>query len=484
MTTATLAADKPLLFFSLLKSRERQRAISTVPKWGLFFLVLVLAGWTTSFAVGFPGAVTLLTLAAFAAAIFGFWHATVGIMGIGMLCTLDAVTRHYLMSGGVLRWNSFNYWLFLVLLLYSVRLLSVRYLPMRLLLIFSGVLTLQLLYSPNRFSGVQHWLGIVTSLSLFVYFMRAAKDPRIWPWLGIVSGALAGVGGLIFNLHKQSLPPINPNALVYFPLTGLFAICMAFKFARGRSSMQLTLQVLALLNVGWVFLTGSRGGMLMGACCLLYLLLASGSVRLFAGMIVLSMIVGFVVSTRFAESENYSMQRIKKLFSSEHSWAERTSGRSELVLAGWYMFLKYPWGIGTGGFSSKYAEVSDKNFLTYGMGYEKAAHSGWIKTLAENGVVGIVLFAGFVFSFAYVGWKRRRLGVFSLGLLVTFVLATALISTEFQGKAIWFLMAGSLVILYRGYPIRVPIPKSGQARRQRATRTVDPRSSNDGRVQA
>jgi O-antigen ligase len=470
MSSAALAPDKPLLFASLLKARERRRPVSPVSMWACVFISLVLAGWAASFVVGFAGAVTLLTLIGFAATVFGLWNATAGLMGIAIVCTLDAVTRHYLLTGGLLRWNSLNYWLLFVLLLYGLKLISMRYLPLRLLVGFCVLLGLQLLYSPNPYSGLQHWLGIVTSLSLFVYFMRGTKDPNIWPWLGIVGGILGGVGGLIFNLHKGSLPPINPNALVYFPLTALFAICLGFRFARGRSTMQLALQLLALLNAGWVFLTASRGGMLMGVCCLLYLFAATRSLPLIVGLVVLASIVVVVISSRFGESESYSMQRIKKLFSSEHSWAERTSGRSELVLAGWYMFLKHPWGIGTGGFSSKYAEVSGDKFLMYGTGYEKAAHSGWIKTLSENGVLGILLFAGFVFSFAYIGWQRRRLGVFSLGVLVTFVLATALISTEFQGKAIWFLMAGSLVILYRGYPPGTPAFK--RSGRDRTTLTI------------
>jgi O-antigen ligase len=79
---------------------------------------------------------------------------------------------------------------------------------------------------------------------------------------------------------------------------------------------------------------------------------------------------------------------------------------------------------------------------------EKAAHSAWLKTLAENGIPGIVLFTAFVFSFAYVGYKYQRRGVLPLGLLVSITLVSAFTSTQFQSKGIWFIVAAAIVFLH------------------------------------
>jgi O-antigen ligase len=136
------------------------------------------------------------------------------------------------------------------------------------------------------------------------------------------------------------------------------------------------------------------------------------------------------------------------MFSSDVSSSEATSGRSDLMLAGIDLFVQNPLGVGTGGFKESYSKVS--MYYRYGAGDEKAAHSGWVKILAENGFPGLLALLSFVLSFVLTGWNRRRQGLFAIGFLITASLGLAFLSTEFQGKGLWFLVASGAYFLSRG----------------------------------
>jgi hypothetical protein len=58
-----------------------------------------------------------------------------------------------------------------------------------------------------------------------------------------------------------------------------------------------------------------------------------------------------------------------------------------------------------------------------------------------------VLLAAFILSFTAAGLTSPIRGAASLGLLVTITISTALLSTEFQSKGVWFLAAGATVVL-------------------------------------
>jgi len=132
--------------------------------------------------------------------------------------------------------------------------------------------------------------------------------------------------------------------------------------------------------------------------------------------------------------------------------ANRTSGRSDLARVGWQIFRANPLGVGTGAFSAVAARYGFTEGIAvfHGGRKEMQAHSAWVKTLAENGLPGMLAFGAFVASFAVAGWRRRESGVFPLALLATLVLTLAFLSTEFQAKGIWLFAAAVVVVLRRG----------------------------------
>jgi len=407
-------------------------------RWGPWLTALVAVLSALGFVAGFSVSVTLLTLVGFATAFAGIWMPGLGLFGVAILSTIDPLTRVYLMSGGLLRWNSFNYLLLLVMFIVLPRVLRLHDIHTMLLACFTLLLAAHLTFTPAVDVGVYNVLNVLAAFGLLIFHLRAGNDRFMLFWLAIVTGCLAAVGGAVFFVQMQSLPVINKNAWSAYPLTALFMICVAYPYAR-RAMPMLALGGLAMLNTIWVFFSGSRGAMLIAVVCLGFLLFYTQGVQQKIGVAVLAALSLIVAMANFGDQQAFAIHRIDKLFDDSRSLDSRTSGRSDLVIAGWYIFRDHPLGVGTGGFGLAYADLID-NDIGF-LGHEKGAHSAWVKTLAENGILGIVLLLAYVFSFAVHGFRHRREGFLPLGLLVTFVIASAFFSREFQSKGLWFIAA-------------------------------------------
>lgn len=424
-------------------------AWSPAAYWGKRLLVLSVAAWVASLAIGYQTAVLVLTLVGFAAAIVGLRRPVLGLLGVSMLCTLDSLSRAYLMTGGVWRWNTFNYWLLVVMLLSLPLLLGLRDLQTRLLQAFLLVLVAGLAFSADLRAGLQDVLNVATLLGLMVYFARSERSPEVWFWMAAVCGSLAGAGGLAFYLRQADLPFINPNAWSFFPLTAIFAIALAFFAGRLRRG-RLPLALLAAVNVVWIFLSGSRGSLMIALVCLSFIAMQMRKSGTTLPIVLAALLIALGVASQFAERKDLAVRRYSRLLDTEHSLTSRTSGRSDLALGGWHMFQEHPLGIGTGGFANAWrnTDLRQRERLSgFRPGVYTPAHSGWIKVLTENGLPGVLVFAGFLLSFAVTGWRRRREGLFLLGLLVTLSLSVAFVADEFQGKGLWFLAAAAMTLL-------------------------------------
>ena len=144
------------------------------------------------------------------------------------------------------------------------------------------------------------------------------------------------------------------------------------------------------------------------------------------------------------------MSRFEKLWAAMRRATHGTSGRTSLALGGWHIFLEHPLGVGTGGSELAWAKLGYvEGISNLKAGEEFSLHSGWIKVLAENGLPGILAFIAVVGSFAFVGWRSGDTFLRLMGFAVTWTLFVAFLSTEFQGKAFWFLAAGSVALLNR-----------------------------------
>lgn len=446
----------------------QQPAASSARYWGQRLLAVVILTWGASFVVGVEAALVVLTIVGFGAAIAGLRNPALGLLGIGILCTIDSPARALLLTGGLLRFNTFNYWLLIVMILSIPFLLRLKDPQTRLLQAFILLMGLQLAVTTGRVGGVFAILNIVTLFGLLVYFAAAFRDRQAWYWLGIVCGTVSGLGGMAFLLQLDQIAHMNPNSWAFFPLTGVFAICLSLPFASELSQGRFTLQFLAVVslaiaNLVWIFLSTSRGVFTIAAVCAAYLVFSLRGWSRRLGLLAVVMLVVIAVPVGFSEYYERAVARFERLVDPEVGATTRTSGRYDLAVGGWHIFLDNPFGVGTGGFRSAWARLGNlggRLGFERRAGLETPAHSGWIRILAENGVVGFLVFAAYVASFAFVGFQRSRHSrdLLLLGGLTSVALAVAFASTEFTAKGLWFLAAGVTVLLQR---LHLQIPLRG-----------------------
>jgi len=220
--------------------------------------------------------------------------------------------------------------------------------------------------------------------------------------------------------------------------------------------------MLAAANYALVFLSASRGTLLTATACGLFLLVQAHRVR--GGWLVAltAVLVAVALTSQFTDLQAHAVNRIRLLLNPQQSLVNRTSGRSDLLVSGWNIFLDHPLGVGTGGFAVSRVDLNlARGQLSGWRSQEKKdAHTGWIKVLAENGLPGIALMGAYVLSFAVTGWRSRNRDLFLLGLLVTWAFSLGFISTEYQSKGLWFLAAAVTVLLNPGSVLARNAPRS------------------------
>ena len=427
---------------------------SATPAPVLAFVVASI--WIASFAIGFTHALAALALLAFSGAAIGLVRPKLGFLSISVLCTLDALTRNFLFSGGLLRWNTLNFFLLVVAFLFARRLLARKTASFRFALTLVVLLSVELAWSSSLMDGLQQILGALSFFGLLAFCSRIGLDSETWYAAGLVNGVAGAVGGLIYFLQAATLPPVNPNSWSLFPLTSLFVVCLAFPFVSRRPWRQLALGLLGAVDVVWVFLSGSRGSLLVAFCCVVFLLRqipTPGRRLVVISGFAFAVFLGALI---FQERWENALSRLARLASEERTLANKTSGRSELLKSSWKLFLEHPvLGVGTGGFADERLRLGEREDIgEFRKNARMQSHSGWSKILAENGLPGLLLLAGFVFSFAVTSrrspWSAGR----SLGLMVSAAWATALFTSEFQAKGIWFMAAAATVLLETARRVR------------------------------
>jgi hypothetical protein len=353
------------------------------------------------------------------------------------------------MTGGLWRWNTFNYFLLLILVIFAPQVLRRSDVHSRLIAIFLIVLGAGLVISSQPATGVFHMLGVAAVVGLLVFFERARDFESLY-WLGVVCGTLGALGAFVFFLQASSFTAINANAFSYMPLTGLFTASMALIAATRSGRGFLTLSVLAAANLTAVFLTGSRGALLVAVwCCSCFVIAIPG-----LGKRALALTVAFLltvgITSQFTSLQDTAITRVDNLLNRERSLSARTSGRFDLAVAGLKIFWANPLGVGTGAYAVYWVKLTkQERFTSFRRGRSTEAHSGWIETLAENGVLGACLLATYVLSFAVVGLRLGGTGRV-LGIMTTGVLALAFLSTGFNAKGLSLLAAGATALLTRG----------------------------------
>lgn len=455
--------------------------------WGVRFLMAVLAGLALTMVVGPRWGLGLLTIVAVGASLVGRLNPVVGALGVTCLCVLDPMAADFLtnpvdgdalgaLTVGFWRYNTVGYVLAfgavtnLPALQRALAIVHVRWAASLLLAV-----TLGLALSRNFVIGSQISLDFLAYFGLLAYVLRVADDGETWYWMGVVGGTLGALATPLYFAGQSSLVYTNPNVIVFTPVAALFATWLGFITSPHDGRRQMQLGVLAATNLLWTFLSTSRGGLITAGICALFLLFAVRSAGRRLVLVASSVLLAVVVMSSFTKLQESAVARFQLLFDSSVSSRLRTSGRDELARGALEMFTRNPMGVGTGSFEASWAELGSVNGQRVFMrsGQQFAAHAGWLRVLAENGVIGIVLLAGFILSFGWVGLHRGRDHGRLLGLSVTLAIGTALVSTEFHLKAQFFLAAGATALLHGNWA-RFVTPAPPASTRRRPTLTVQP----------
>jgi O-antigen ligase len=430
-------------------ARHAERADHVAASWARFMLACFVPLWLTAAVLDFRVTLTIVTLGAFVATIAGLRHPVIGLYGLGMVCTLDGMSTPLLLHGGLWRWNTPNYWLLIVAVLFVPLLIRRREPQFWWLIALFIWLGIGLIWSHDRPNGVQHIFAAFATLGMLVYFARARRVPGAWYWLAVICSVTGACASLMFLLARSRLPELNENIWSHVPLMALFAVALAFGAGRLSPRRQLQLSLLAAINLAAVFISGSRGNLAMVLVTVLAVALLTPGLSRKAMVLVGIGVVGVGVITQFPQLGERMLHRLQIMTNTEETPRRRTSGRFELAVGGWYLFREHPIaGIGTGGFPKAWAAFGHREGLAdFQIGKQMAAHSGWIKVMAESGLPGLLLMAGFVASFCISGWRRRRWRTLVLGSMASATMAFGFLSTEFQSKSLWFLAAGAMVLL-------------------------------------
>ena len=434
----------------MIESADFQRlSLRNTTFCGILVLCISSAVWLLPPVLGYDRAIMVLTIAGFGGATVGLQFPALGFISLALLCTTDPIARNMLMaSGGLIRYNTFNYFLLVVMLLGCPLLLRIANLHVRLLQALIALLFLGLTWSPNLRSGILHILSVVTIYGLIFFVQRAVRCAHIWFWVGCV----CGVNAILATGWFYILEPVylDKNALAYVSLAAIFLLCVSHICEPTRSVFQIYINAfLCVTNVALVAVSASRGGTLTALLCLVCFI--AGTKQLAHRVLMVGVALGLLVlvAGMFPEKLEYSIMRFQRLANSEVSIKSRTSGRSDLMKGAWKMFQASPLGVGTGGFGYNYAIISvDEPEIRYAQGRERPSHSAWLKIMSENGVPGLLLLIAYVFSFVLAGITSRKLDYFMLGMCCTGTLSVAFITGEFQLKAVWLIAACSTVILH------------------------------------
>jgi hypothetical protein len=462
-TTSQLAVPRPM-------GPIATRDIPTT-RWGRTVVILILFAGLASMRAGILAGMRFLVLLGFLLAVAGLRRPVLGMLGVGILCTLDSFARVYFFRGGFWRWNTFNYWLLIFLLLHLRTLLSQRDVHTRLALALWIVMALGLLVSPDIPNGLYSLLNFTSLFGLQVYCLRGARRDHALYWVAVVSGVLGVVTSVLFYTQAARLPYMNKNAWASTPLTPV--LLASFVLLRGTTDRRgaAVLSCLSGCNLVLVFLSASRGAFAVACGALLITLSSVRGLKGRLKLLLLCLLVCVPFLSLFPNLKDYATRNIQKVWDPHRSLSSRTSGRWDLAVHGIYLARKYPLGVGTGGYAVTRANVlpeydpDDPSPIWTGSdfmaGRPMQAHSGWIKVLVENGVVGFGLLLAYTLSFAFVGLRHRRQGALPLGILGTLIPTIGLLPSEFAGKWLWLTLAVVTAEMDRrlnSKPLGQPIP--------------------------
>jgi O-antigen ligase len=265
-------------------------------------------------------------------------------------------------------------------------------------------------------------LQVLTALALLLFLatqaFRTADDWRFFVWFIMSFGFVVAVFGILQHLTFNGKlywfremryggipfgPYVNRNHFAAFAELVIPVALVPLVLGKVRRERWFAAGLLALLPLGALFLSASRGGMVsfaaeLGLLTLLLILRRAGGKHVLAG--------GVVLLLAFMLVSWLGVGPILERFSSMQSIEVNTGKRASMRLDTWHIFREHPWtGTGLGTLQTvfpAYETHDDGRIVNH-------AHNDYLEALAETGVAGAACCAWFLGALFFQSLRRLLL---------------------------------------------------------------------------
>jgi len=262
-------------------------------------------------------------------------------------------------------------------------------------------------------------LQLLTALTLFLFLatqaFRTTDDWRFFVWFIMAFGFLVAVFGILQHLTFNGKlywfremryggipfgPYVNRNHFAGFAELVIPVALVPLVLGKVRRERWLAVGLLALLPLGALFLSASRGGIIslaaeLGLLTLLLILRRAGGKHVLAGAVVL--LFAFLLVSWLGT------QQILERFSSMQSLEVTSGKRASMRLDTWHIFREHPWtGTGLGTLQTVFPAYETR----YDAKVVNHSHNDYLEALAETGIAGAACCAWFLGALFFCSLRR------------------------------------------------------------------------------
>lgn len=265
-------------------------------------------------------------------------------------------------------------------------------------------------------------LQLLIAMTLFLFLatqvFRTTDDWRFFVWFIMSFGFVVAIFGILqhltFNgklywfreLHYGGIPfgpYVNRNHFAGFAELVIPVALVPLVLGKVRRERRFVVGLLALLPLGALFLSSSRGGIIsfaaeLGVLVLLVILRRAGGKHALAGAVVL--LLAFMLVSWLGAHQ------LLERFSSMQSLEVTSGKRASMRLDTWHIFRDHPWtGTGLGTLQAvfpAYETLYDGKIVNH-------AHNDYLEALAEIGIAGAACCAWFLGALFFQSLRRLLL---------------------------------------------------------------------------
>jgi O-antigen ligase len=265
-------------------------------------------------------------------------------------------------------------------------------------------------------------LQLLTALTLLLFLatqaFRTTDDWRFFVWFIMWLGFLVSVFGILQHLTFNGQlywfremryggipfgPYVNRNHFAGFAELVIPVALVPLVLGKVRRDRWFAVGLLALLPLGALFLSASRGGIIsfaaeLGLLTLLLILRRAGGKHVLAGAVVL--LFAFMLVSWLGARQ--ILERFSSMQSLEVTSGKRASMRADT----WHIFREHPWtGTGLGTLQTvfpAYESLYDAKVVNH-------SHNDYLEALAETGIVGAACCAWFLAAMFFHSLRRLLL---------------------------------------------------------------------------